>query len=82
MVGRRVAAATVVTWSLVMVALSARLWFVLYAWYASLEKQLRYLGWLLVLGFASEIILSIKVKVLEGGLFAYGWVTILLYCLW
>jgi hypothetical protein len=28
------------------------------------------------------IILSVKVKVLGGGLCAYGWVTILLYCLW
>jgi hypothetical protein len=31
---------------------------------------------------ASIIIMSIKVKVLGGGLCAYGWVTILLYCLW
>jgi hypothetical protein len=25
---------------------------------------------------------SVKVKVLGGGICAYGWVTILLYCLW
>jgi hypothetical protein len=31
---------------------------------------------------ATRIIMSIKVKVIEGGLCAYGWVTILLYCLW
>ena len=31
---------------------------------------------------STEIILSIKVKVLRGGLCAYGWVKILLYCLW
>jgi hypothetical protein len=31
---------------------------------------------------ATIIILSVKVKVLGGGLCAYGWVTILLYCLW
>jgi hypothetical protein len=31
---------------------------------------------------ATGIILSVKVKVLGGGLCAYGWVTILLYCLW
>jgi hypothetical protein len=31
---------------------------------------------------ATGIILSIKVKVLWGGLCAYGWVTILIYCLW
>jgi hypothetical protein len=39
-------------------------------------------GMLLVLGFSSGIILSVKFKVLGGGLCAYGWVTILLYCLW
>jgi hypothetical protein len=31
---------------------------------------------------ATKIILSVKVKVLGGGLCAYGSVTILLYCLW
>jgi hypothetical protein len=31
---------------------------------------------------ATRIILSVKVKVLGGGLCAYVWVTILLYCLW
>jgi hypothetical protein len=45
-------------------------------------REVCYLGWLLVLGFASGIILSVKVKVLGGGLCAYGWVKILLYCLW
>ena len=29
-----------------------------------------------------EIILSVNVKVLRGGISAYGWVKILLYCLW
>jgi hypothetical protein len=32
--------------------------------------------------FATRIILSIKAKVLEGGISAYGWVTILVYFLW
>ena len=32
--------------------------------------------------YATGIILFVKVKVLGGGLCAYGWVTILLYCLW
>jgi hypothetical protein len=32
--------------------------------------------------FATEIIMSLKVKVRRGGLCAYGWVTIFLYCLW
>jgi hypothetical protein len=32
--------------------------------------------------FATKILLPVKVKVLGGGLCAYGWVTILLYCLW
>jgi hypothetical protein len=31
---------------------------------------------------STKIILSVKVKVLRGGLCAYGWVKILLYCLW
>jgi hypothetical protein len=30
----------------------------------------------------TKIILFVKVKVLGGGLCVYGWVTILLYCLW
>jgi hypothetical protein len=30
---------------------------------------------------ATRIIFSVKVKVLGGGLCAYGWMTILLYCL-
>jgi hypothetical protein len=32
--------------------------------------------------YASGIILSVKVKVLGGGLCVYGWVIILLYFLW
>ena len=32
--------------------------------------------------FSTKIILSFKAKVLGGGLCAYGWVKILLYCLW
>jgi hypothetical protein len=42
------------------------------------------LGALALVGYwyATIIILSIKVKVLGGGLYAYGWVTIFLYCLW
>jgi hypothetical protein len=32
-----------------------------------LWREVCYLGWLLVLGFASRIILSVKVKVLGGG---------------
>jgi hypothetical protein len=79
---RRVAATAVVTWSLVMVRLYSWFWFGLSGWYTSLEREVRYLGWLLVLGFSSIIILSDKVKVLGGGLCAYGWVTILLYFLW
>jgi hypothetical protein len=41
-------------------------------------------GALALVGYwsAVRIILFVKVKVLEGGLCAYGWVTILLYCLW
>ena len=41
-------------------------------------------GALALVGYwsATGIILSVKVKVLRGGLCAYGWVTILLYCLW
>jgi hypothetical protein len=31
---------------------------------------------------ATGIILSVKVKVLRGDLCAYGWVIVLLYCLW
>jgi hypothetical protein len=46
--------------------------------------------WLSLLGalslvgylFYNIILLSVKVKVLGGGINAYGWVTILLYCLW
>jgi hypothetical protein len=41
-------------------------------------------GVLVLVGYWSStgIILSVKVKVLGGGLCAYGWVTILLYCLY
>jgi hypothetical protein len=41
-------------------------------------------GALALVGYwsATGIILYVKVKVLGGGLCAYGWVTILLYCLW
>jgi hypothetical protein len=42
------------------------------------------LSWLAI-GFKvcfSRIILSVKVKGARGWLRAYGWVTILLYCLW
>jgi hypothetical protein len=62
------------------------LWFGISAW------SLVILAWCTSLGercatlvgycSASIIILSVKVKVLGGGLCAYGWVTILLYCLW
>jgi hypothetical protein len=63
----------------------SQLWFVLFAW------SLVILSWCASLGERSttlviywsdfRIILSVKVKVLGGGLCAYGWVTILLYCL-
>jgi hypothetical protein len=41
------------------------------------------LGTLALVGywFSIKILFSVKVKVLEGGISAYGWVTILLYCL-
>jgi hypothetical protein len=55
------------------------LWFGLSSWYPISGEH--YIDWLLVLGFSSGIILSVKVKVLEGGIHAYGWVTILRYCL-
>jgi hypothetical protein len=52
---------------------------VILAWCASLGERCATL-----VGYwsASRIILSVKVKVLGVGLCAYGWVTILLYCLW
>jgi hypothetical protein len=52
---------------------------VILAWCATLGERCATL-----VGYcsASGIILSVKVKVLGGGLYAYGWVTILLYCLW
>ena len=62
------------------------LWFGIFAWYLVI------LAWCASLGercatmvgywIASEIILYVKVKVLGGGLCAYGWVTIFLYFLW
>jgi hypothetical protein len=55
------------------------LWFGLFAFFLVFL-----LGALPLVGYfsATRIILSIKVKVLGGGLCAYGWVTILLYFLW
>jgi hypothetical protein len=44
----------------------------------ALEKGATLVGYWI----ASRIIFSVKVKVLGGGLCAYGWVTIFLYCLW
>jgi hypothetical protein len=49
------------------------------AWCATLgERCATLVGYL----SASRIIMSVMVKVLGGVLCAYGWVTILLYCLW
>jgi hypothetical protein len=52
---------------------------VILAWCASLGERCATL-----VGYwsASKIILSVKVKVLGGGLYAYGRVTIFLYCIW
>jgi hypothetical protein len=61
---------------------------VILSWVIGLEfllgLWLSLLGALALVGYwsASGIILSVKVKVLEVGLCAYGWVKILLYCLW
>jgi hypothetical protein len=55
-------------------------WFlVILAWCATLRERCATL-----VGYwsAIEIILSVKVKVLRGGICAYGWVAILLYFLW
>jgi hypothetical protein len=62
------------------------LWFGISAW------SLVILSWCIGLGercatlvdywSASIIILYVNIKVLRGGLCAYGWVTILLYCVW
>ena len=52
---------------------------VILAWCASLGEMC---ATLVGYWFASKIILFVKVKVLGGGLCAYGWVTILLYCLY
>jgi hypothetical protein len=65
---KRVAVVSVVTGYLVMV------WnfcLVCYLW-----REVHYLGWLSVLVISSKIVLSVKVKVLRGGLYVYGWVTI------
>jgi hypothetical protein len=65
---RRAATTAVVTWSLVY-----GLDFLLGALALDIGTLF---GWLSVLVFASGIILAVKVKVLGGGLCAYGWVTI------
>jgi hypothetical protein len=49
-----------------MVGIFSWLWFGLSAWYASFGERYTTFGLLLVLGFASRIILSVKVKVLGG----------------
>ena len=56
-----------VNWSLIMVGIYAWLWFGISAWYTSFRERYATFSWILVLGFASGIILSIKVKVLGGG---------------
>jgi hypothetical protein len=81
------AAATVVagilafswTWSL-----GYGLEFLLGFWLFSLGLIPLEKGLLSLVGYcpATRIILSVKVKVLGGGLCPYGWVTIFLYCLW
>jgi hypothetical protein len=70
-------------WLLVGLSLGYGLEFLLGLWLfllgaLALEKGATLVGY----WSASKIILSVKVKVLGGGLCAYGWVTILLYCLW
>jgi hypothetical protein len=45
-------------------------------------REMHYLDWLLVLRFASRIILSIKVKGAWGWLRAYGYVKFFLLYLW
>jgi hypothetical protein len=64
-----------------MVGLSSWLWFGISAWYVSSGE--RYVTWLAIGSMVCfhEIILFFKVKVLRGGICAYGWVTILRYCL-
>jgi hypothetical protein len=61
------------------------LWFGLSAWslviLSSCDSLRERCATLVGHWYASRIIISIKVKVLEGGLCAYGWVIILLYCL-
>ena len=85
-VWRETAVVVATTGTLVLVWTLSWLWFGIYTW------SLVILPWCTSLGercatlvgywIASGIILSIKVKVLRGGLWAYGWVKILLYCLW
>jgi hypothetical protein len=67
-------------------------WTFSWLWFGISTSSLVILSWCASLGercatlvgyrSASRIILSVKVKVLRGGLFAYDWVTILLYFLW
>jgi hypothetical protein len=52
---------------------------IILAWCASLGERC---ATLVLYWIDSKIILFVKVKVLGGGLCAYGWVTILLYFLW
>jgi hypothetical protein len=74
---------------------SAQVWGAVYAAVLKSAFSVFWVGlfddfWLSLLGalalvgywFATGILLSVKVKVLGGGISAYGWVTILLYCLW
>ena len=85
-VWRESATASAATDILVLVWTFSWLWFGLYAW------SLVILAWCTSLGercatlvgywITSEIIFSVKVKMLGGGICAYGWVTILRYCLW
>jgi hypothetical protein len=62
------------------------LWFGISAWYFVILSWCAILGEMCatLVGYwsASGIILSVKVKVLEGAFYAYGWVKILLYFLW
>jgi hypothetical protein len=62
------------------------LWFGLFVWPLVIVAWCANLGerCTTLVGYcsASGITLSVKVKVLKGGLCAYGWVTKLLYCLW
>jgi hypothetical protein len=71
-------------WLLIGLSLGYGLDFLLGLWLfllgvLALEKGA--LPWLEI-GLLPKLFYSVKVKVLGGGLCAYGWVTILLYCLW